>query len=169
MNVELLILDVDGVLTDGRFFLVGDREVKMFHAADGLGLRVLMDSGVKVAFLTGRDSPAVLQRGEELSVDRILQGRRDKLAGTRELAGEFHLALDRVAYMGDDLVDVSAMSAVGVAGAPADARPEARAVADFVARSAGGHGAVRDFCEHLLRSMGRWDAVLERFGIRGSP
>ena len=169
MSVDLLILDVDGVLTDGRFFLVGDTEVKAFHAGDGLGLRVLMESGVKVAFLTGRDSPSVRRRGEELGVHRVLQGRGDKLAGTLELAGEFDIALDRIAYMGDDLVDVPAMSVVGITGAPADARPEVRAAAGFVALSPGGHGAVRDFCEHLLRSMGRWDRVLERFGIRGSP
>ena len=169
MNVELLILDVDGVLTDGRFFFVGDNEVKAFHAADGLGLRTLMDNGVKVAFLTGRDSPAVRRRGEELRVDRVVQGCGDKLTGTRELAGEFGIAMSRVAYMGDDLVDVSAMLAVGIAGAPADARPEVLATAAFVAASRGGHGAVRDFCEHLLRSMGRWDKVLEGFGVPGAP
>ena len=167
MNVRLLILDVDGVLTDGRFLYVGDREVKAFHTADGLGLRLLMDSGTKVAFLTGRDSPAVDRRGEELRVDRIVQGRRDKLTGTRELADELGIAMKEIAYMGDDLVDVPAMLAVGVAGAPADARAEAREAASFVAPSRGGHGAVRDFCEHLLRSMGRWESVLKAFGIEG--
>ncbi|MHC4957165.1 MAG: KdsC family phosphatase [Planctomycetota bacterium] len=166
MSIGLLVLDVDGVLTDGTFLLVGERdEYKAFHTADGLGLRLLMDSGVKVALLTGRDSPAVKRRGEELGVHRIVQGRKDKLTGTRELADELGLELSSVAYMGDDLVDIPAMRAVGVAGAPSDARPEACDAAAFVAPSRGGHGAVRDFCEHLLQAAGHWDAVLERFGI----
>ena len=164
-NIGLLVLDVDGVLTDGRFFWDGDfMEIKAFHTADGLGLRLLMDAGVKVAFLTGRDSPFVQRRGDELGIDAVVQGCRDKLDGTRKLAETVGVALDATAYMGDDLMDIPAMRAVGVAGAPADAREEARTAAAFVAPSRGGYGAVRDFCEHLLKAMGRWDAIKEAYG-----
>ena len=164
MNVGLLVLDVDGVLTDGTFVLHGDAgEWKAFHASDGLGLRLLMDAGVKVAFLTGRDSPTVTRRGTELRVHAIVQGRRDKAEGLQELCAQFGVEAAHAAYMGDDLVDIPAMRAAGRGAAPADARPEAREAADWVAPSAGGHGAVRDLCEHILRGMGRWDAVRQRY------
>jgi len=166
VNVRLLVLDVDGVLTDGTFVFHGDHgETKAFHASDGLGLRLLMDAGVKVAFLTGRDSPSVSRRGKELGVHAVLQGRSDKLAGLAELCKRFGVELEDSAYMGDDLVDVAAMHAAGLGAAPADARCEAREVADWIAPSAGGRGAVRDLCEHLLRDMGAWDAVRQRFSV----
>ncbi len=164
MAIRLVILDVDGVLTDGRFWLHGEEgELKAFHTWDGLGLRMLMDSGVQVAFLTGRDSQGVLRRGQELGVHRVVQGRLDKLAALLELTENLDVEVAETAYMGDDLVDIPAMKAAGLGAAPADARPEARDAADWVSPSPGGYGAVRDLCEHLLRDRGLWDAVCARF------
>lgn len=164
MNIRLLVLDVDGVLTDGTFLLHGaEGEWKAFHASDGLGIRHLIDAGVQVAFLTGRDSPVVSRRGSELGVREVVQGRKDKGLALRELSDRAGVALHEIAFMGDDLVDVPAMRAAGFSAAPADARPEAREAADWVAPSAGGHGAVRDLSDHLLREMGLWDEVLARY------
>lgn len=164
MNIRALVLDVDGVLTDGTFVLpVEGDELKAFHAADGLGLRLLMDAGVRVAFLSGRRSAVVERRARELGVDRVVQGRHEKTESLREIASGFGVTLAEVAYMGDDLVDVAPMRLAGFAAAPADARPEAREAAAWVAPSAGGRGAVRDLCDHLLHGMGRWDAVRARF------
>ncbi len=163
-DIRLLILDVDGVLTDGTFVLTPDGgELKSFHACDGLGLRMLQDAGVKVALLTGRRSQAVERRAEELGLARVVQGQGDKRAGLALLLDEFGLAAGQAAYMGDDLVDLPALRCVGLAAAPADAHTEVRAVADFVADRPGGRGAVRDLCEHLLRRMGRWDEALAKF------
>jgi len=164
VTIRLLVLDVDGVLTDGTFLLPpeGD-EWKAFHATDGLGLRLLMDAGVKVAFLSGRKSSVVERRGKELGVWRVIQGKREKLEVLYELGTELGIGTDEMAFMGDDLVDVPAMRAVGFPAAPADARDEARDAASWVAPSDGGRGAVRDFCEHLLRQMGLWDQARSRF------
>ncbi|MHC4547953.1 MAG: KdsC family phosphatase [Planctomycetota bacterium] len=164
MNIRLLVLDVDGVLTDGTFYLCADgEEGKAFHAADGLGLRLLTDAGVEVALLSGRRSGAVERRAHELGIHRVVLGRRDKVAALYELGTELGVPLVEIAYMGDDLVDLPVMRLVGFAAAPADARPEAREAAAWVAPSAGGRGAVRDLCEHLLKAMGRWEEVCERF------
>ncbi len=163
-DLRLLALDVDGVLTDGTFLLHGERgEWKAFHAADGFGLRCLIDHGVKVVFVTGRSSPIVERRGEELGVHAILQGRRDKLEALEELQRELGITPEQCAYMGDDLVDLPAMLACGHSGAPADARPDVREAAQWVAPSNGGHGAVRDYCEHLLQQLGVWEGIRQRF------
>lgn len=163
-DVRLLVLDVDGVLTDGTFVLTPDGdELKMFHARDGLGLALLQNAGVDVALLTGRRSRAVERRAAELGLARVVQGQSDKLAGIDALLGEFGVEDRRLAYMGDDLTDLPALRRAGFAAAPADAPAEVRAVADFVADHPGGRGAVRDLCEHLLRRMGRWEDVLARF------
>ena len=164
MNIRLLVLDVDGVLTDGTFLLPehGD-EWKAFHATDGLGLRLLMDAGVQVALLSGRRSAVVERRARELGIDRVVQGSGDKAAAVYELGTQLGVDPVQTAYMGDDLVDIPAMRRVGFAAAPADARPEALAAATWVAARDGGRGAVRDLCEHLLREMGHWDEVAARF------
>lgn len=164
MKIRLLVLDVDGVLTDGTFLLREDGdEWKAFHATDGLGLRLLMDTGVKVALLSGRRSAVVERRARELGIDRVVQGSGDKAKAVYELGTQLGVEAVETAYMGDDLVDIPAMRRVGFAAAPADARPEALAAATWVAARGGGRGAVRDLCEHLLREMGRWDEVAARF------
>ena len=164
MTIRLLVLDVDGVLTDGTFVLHGESgESKAFHSADGLGLRLLMDAGIKVAFLTGRESDAVERRGRELGVDAVVSGRRDKREALDELCRRLGVEVAETAYMGDDLVDLPAMRAAGYAAAPADARPEALEASDYIAPCRGGRGAVRDLCEHILREAGLWEQVRARF------
>ncbi len=164
MKIRLLVLDVDGVLTDGTFWLREDGdEWKAFHATDGLGLRLLMDAGVEVALLSGRRSAIVERRARELGIRHVVQGSGDKVAAIYRLLTELGVEAVETAYMGDDLVDVPAMRLVGFAAAPADARPEALAAAAWVAARGGGRGAVRDLCEHLLREMGRWDEAAARF------
>jgi 3-deoxy-D-manno-octulosonate 8-phosphate phosphatase (KDO 8-P phosphatase) len=156
VKIRLLVLDVDGVLTDGTFWLLGaTEETKAFHSADGLGLRLLMDAGVKVAFLTGRDSRAVERRAAELGIDELIAGRKDKREALTELCGRLGVELSEVAYMGDDLVDLPAMGACGFAAAPSDARPEVIDAAQWIAPSTGGRGAVRDLSEHLLKARRR--------------
>jgi 3-deoxy-D-manno-octulosonate 8-phosphate phosphatase (KDO 8-P phosphatase) len=164
VRIRLLVLDVDGVLTDGTFWLREDGdEWKAFHATDGLGLRLLMDAGVEVALLSGRRSAVVERRARELGIGHVIQGADDKAAAIYRLGTELGVEPVEMAYMGDDLVDVPAMRLVGFAAAPADARPEALAASAWVAARGGGRGAVRDLCEHLLREMGRWDEVAARF------
>jgi len=164
VRIRLLVLDVDGVLTDGTFWLREDGdEWKAFHATDGLGLRLLMDAGVSVALLSGRRSAIVERRARELGIERVVQGSGDKVAAIYKLGTELGIEPVAMAYMGDDLVDIPAMRLVAFAAAPADARPEALAAAAWVAPRGGGRGAVRDLCEHLLRDMGRWDEVAARF------
>lgn len=164
MKIRLLVLDVDGVLTDGTFWLreEGD-EWKAFHATDGLGLRLLMDAGIEVALLSGRRSAIVERRARELKIRHVVQGSGDKVQAIYRLLTKLGVEAVETAYMGDDLVDIPAMRLVGFAAAPADARPEALAAAAWVAASGGGRGAVRDLCEHLLREMGRWDEIAGRF------
>lgn len=166
MAIRLLVLDVDGVLTDGTFVLSGEGEqgeLKAFHSRDGLGLRFLMDAGIQVAFLTGRSSAVVARRGRELGVPHVIQGRSDKVTAMDELREELGLRRDEIAYMGDDLVDVPAMRAAGLGAAPADAQPDTRAAATWVAQSNGGRGAVRELCEHILAEQGLWEKVRARF------
>jgi 3-deoxy-D-manno-octulosonate 8-phosphate phosphatase (KDO 8-P phosphatase) len=164
MSIELLVLDVDGVLTDNTFLLHGESgEWKAFCAADGFGLRKLQDEGVQVAFLSGRNSAAVERRGRELGVALVVQGKSDKRRLFPRVCGQLGVSPRAAAYMGDDLVDLPALRMAGFSAAPCNARPEVRDVVDFVSAAAGGHGAVREVCEELLRRMGRWDAIVQGY------
>jgi 3-deoxy-D-manno-octulosonate 8-phosphate phosphatase (KDO 8-P phosphatase) len=164
VTIQLLVLDVDGVLTDNTFLLHGEAgEWKAFCAADGFGLRKLQDAGVKVAFLSGRDSPVVDRRGRELGVALVVQGKPDKRAMFPKICARLGVAPEAAAYMGDDLVDLPALRMAGFSAAPSDARPEVRDAVDFVAPSPGGRGAVREVCEELLRRMGLWDGIVQGY------
>ena len=152
-RIRLVLLDVDGVLTDGRLYYGADGEaLKAFDVKDGHGIVLLRDH-VDFGVVSGRPGKASERRLEELRVKHLVFGERDKLAGYAKLA---HLGVpdDEVAYMGDDVNDVPLLRKVGLAACPADARPEAKAVAHFVARAGGGRGAVRELCDLVLRSKG---------------
>ncbi|MGL6097636.1 MAG: KdsC family phosphatase [Fimbriiglobus sp.] len=171
-RVELLLLDVDGVLTDGSVVYTDDgRELKRFHVRDGTGLKLWRAAGMRVAVVSGRASVAVDRRAAELGAAPVLQGRDDKAAALAEVLAATGLTADRVCAVGDDLIDLPVLGAVGVAVAVADACPEVRAVADYVTITPGGRGAVREVVELLLKSQGRWDALVGRFrpptGARG--
>lgn len=161
--MRLLVLDVDGTLTDGAIYMGPDGEVcKRFSAKDGLGLKLLQSAGVEIAILTGRRSRIVENRAAELGIARVVQGISEKPAALRQLAAETGVSLTETGYMGDDLNDLSAMYLCGVRACPADAVPEVREACQFVSDFPGGQGAVRQFCEAWLKSAGLWETVSPR-------
>ena len=163
-KVELLLLDVDGVLTDGGIVYADDgAELKRFHVRDGSGLKLWQLAGRRAAIVSGRNSPAVARRAAELGVAPVLQGRADKLAAFEALLAETGLRPEQVCAVGDDLPDLPVLRRCGLAVAVVDACPEVRAAADYVTAPPGGRGAVRDAIEWLLKLQGRWAAVVERF------
>lgn len=160
-RIALLVLDVDGVLTDGRLLLGDDGvEYKSFHSRDGHGIKLLMAAGVQVAVISGRRSPAVEQRMAALGVTRVHLGDDRKRPVFDRLLGDLALDASRAAYVGDDLVDLPVMRACGLAVAVADADPRVAARAHWCTANAGGRGAVREVCELLLEARGALDAAL---------
>ena len=152
-KIELLVLDVDGVLTDGRLFFGARGEtLKVFHVRDGHGIKLLALSGVTVAVVSGRRSAAVSRRMRELDVRHVVQGCTDKVAALRTLCAKLGIAPAATACLVDDTPDLPLMTAVGFAGAVADAHPVVRAAAHWVARQDGGRGAARELCDALLRA-----------------
>ena len=163
-RIRLLVLDIDGVLTDGRvIYDSGGGETKHFDVTDGHGLKLLQRAGVEVALLSGRESVVNRRRAAELGIGEVVEDAKIKLPVLEEMLRRKGLEPEEVAYMGDDLIDLPAMRAVGLALAPASARPEAKAAAHWVSRRAGGRGAVRDACELILRASGKWQEVTARY------
>jgi len=149
--IKLFAMDVDGTLTDGGVYMDGrGGEWKRFDIQDGMGIARLKASGVVIAFVSGRPSPATDQRAKDLGVDRVYNGAGDKLSVLRELAFELGLSREEIAYMGDDVNDLPAMEWAGLSIAPANALPEVKAASDWVTNSCGGHGAVREAAERIL-------------------
>jgi 3-deoxy-D-manno-octulosonate 8-phosphate phosphatase (KDO 8-P phosphatase) len=149
--IRLLVLDVDGVLTDGRLYFGPRGEaLKAFHVRDGVGLRQLQHAGLEIAVISGRRSPMVAARCRELGVRHVLQGVGDKLAALTRLCARLKLTPAACACVGDDLPDVPVMRAAALSFAVADAHRVARRAADVVTRLPGGRGAVREVCDHLL-------------------
>lgn len=157
-KIRLLIMDVDGVLTDGRvLYLPGGGEAKAFHVRDGLGTQLLIASGVRVALISGRESETVTRRAEELGIRPALQGVGDKVEAFEIILKDADASPEQTAYIGDDLPDLPILDRVGLGFAVADAAPEVRARAHVVLRAGGGQGAVREACELLLRAKGAWN------------
>ena len=157
--VRLAIFDVDGVMTDGTLYIsrLGE-EFKAFNTLDGHGLKMLQAAGVATAILSGRASEAVAWRARELAVEHVVQGAQDKVAAFERLRGELKLERAACAFMGDDLPDLGVMRLCGLAAAPGNAVEGVKAAAHYVTRSRGGGGAVREFCELVLRAQGRLEA-----------
>ena len=150
-EIRLLILDVDGVLTDGSLYFGPEGEAcKRFNVHDGAGIKAVQHAGVQVAWVSARDSIAVQSRAADLQVTHLVQGERDKGAALNRLAQHLRLAPAAVAAVGDDIADLPMLEAAGLAVAVANARPEVKAAADLVTQAAGGHGAVREVCDLLL-------------------
>ncbi len=165
--VELLLLDVDGVLTDGSI-IYGDNgvEVKKFHVRDGSGLKLWHLAGKRSAVISGRTSRTVEVRMAELGVGLVIQGAGDKRAAWQRVLAEAGVRPDQVCCIGDDVPDLPPLQACGLAVAVADACSEARAAAHYVTRMPGGRGAVREAIELILRSQGHWQRLLEPFLLR---
>lgn len=162
--VRFLILDVDGVLTDGSLFLGDDgQQYKAFNSRDGHGIRMLMDSGVQVGILTGRSSMVVEHRCRDLGIEHLVQGRRDKLNALDGLLQSAGFSLEDTAFMGDDLVDLPVMRRVGLALAVADAYPVVREHAHWTSQFPGGRGAVREACEMIMQAQGSLRTALEAY------
>jgi 3-deoxy-D-manno-octulosonate 8-phosphate phosphatase (KDO 8-P phosphatase) len=159
-RIKLLILDVDGVLTDGcLLFDDNGRETKAFHAHDGHGIRLVQRGGIEVALLTGRSSQVVAYRADDLGIQLVVQGSNDKLADYEEILSRRRLADGEVAYVGDDLVDIPVLRRVGLAVAVANATAQVRACCHMITATGGGRGAVRSVCDFLLQAQGKWDEV----------
>ena len=155
--IQILVLDVDGVLTDGRFILTEQgEEFKAFDAKDGHGLRMLMKAGIGVVILSGRTSGAVEHRAKDLGITEVYQGVRDKKPLLLKIIEQNGLSKEEVCCVGDDLPDLPLFPHAGVSIAVADAVPEVRQAATFITKSRGGHGAVREVCEVILKAKNLW-------------
>jgi 3-deoxy-D-manno-octulosonate 8-phosphate phosphatase (KDO 8-P phosphatase) len=160
--VELLVLDVDGVLTDGGLFYGPDGELfKRFDVKDGHAVMIARRMGLRVAILTARRSRIVQVRGEELGIDPISQGTKDKRAGFEALLAQVGIAAEKTAYVGDDVNDLGPLSLARLACSPADGALEARQAAHYVTRAPGGHGAVREVVALVLQAQQKWEQVIE--------
>jgi len=163
-RIRLILLDVDGVLTDGTVIMHGDgTESKAFHIRDGAAIVWAMQAGLQVGLLSARASAATTQRAAQLGMKIVVQGVVSKPAEVARIVAETGIGDEAVAYMGDDLLDIPVLQRAGLAGAPADAAEETRAAAHWVSAQGGGRGAVREFIELVLRAQDRWDAVVREF------
>jgi 3-deoxy-D-manno-octulosonate 8-phosphate phosphatase (KDO 8-P phosphatase) len=163
-KIKLLLLDVDGVMTDGRIIFDSNGvESKFFNVKDGHGIKMVQRAGIEVGIISGRKSQVVANRAAELGISRVYQGTLDKLTPYREILAESGLADEQVAFIGDDLIDIPILSRVGFAAAPADAVEGIFPYVHFQTRNRGGWGAVREVCDLLLKEQGAWDTVTTRY------
>ncbi len=163
VKIKLLLLDVDGVLTDGRI-IIDDRgvETKQFHVRDGHGIALLKRAGIEVGFLTGRTSAVVRHRAKELGISLVYQGVENKLACYEEIKRQQGLNDERIAYVGDDMIDLPVLLRVGLAFSVADGWSGLSEAVDLVTESAGGQGAVREVAELLLKAQRKWPQLTSR-------
>ena len=163
-RIKLLLLDVDGVLTDGNIvYNDTGAEIKAFNVKDGLGIKMLMGAGIEVGIVTGRASRALLHRCDNLGISLIFDQVRDKTGVLEVISKEKGVGAEHIAFVGDDLVDIPLMKRVGLSVAVADAHETVLEHADMVTSAQGGDGAVREVCEAILKAQGLWEKVLERF------
>jgi 3-deoxy-D-manno-octulosonate 8-phosphate phosphatase (KDO 8-P phosphatase) len=163
-KLKLLILDVDGVLTDGRLFFDNNGEdYKCFHARDGHGIKLLRQTGVEVAVISGRKSNSVSLRMKSLGVEHVYQGHENKIAALVETMQKTSLKPEQVAHIGDDLLDLPVMTRVGLSIAVSDANDAVKDYADWCTKTAGGQGAVREVCDFIMQSQGTFDNILNHY------
>jgi 3-deoxy-D-manno-octulosonate 8-phosphate phosphatase (KDO 8-P phosphatase) len=164
-KIELILSDVDGVMTDGGIWIADDgRQLLKFHIRDGLGIRLWRESGKLFGIVTGRDLEAVRRRAADLKIDILRQGIDQKLPVVDAIAEELGITREAICYVGDDLLDLPAIRAVGLGVAVADAAEEVRAAARYTTSMPGGQAPIREVVEVILKNTGRWEAVVERFG-----
>ena len=169
-GVKLLLMDVDGVMTDAKLYNVPGPdgkifETKAFDAQDGIALQWLSWKGIKTGLISGRVSPATEERARQCKFAYVYQGHIEKIPILEQIMADCGLTSDQVAYIGDDLTDAVVMRRVGLGIATANARPEVKAIAHYVTEHPGGHGAVRDVCELLLKAQGHWQDLLKKYEI----
>ncbi|HVY71363.1 MAG TPA: HAD hydrolase family protein [Verrucomicrobiae bacterium] len=162
-RVKLLLCDVDGILTDASIFMGGGVEYKRFHIRDGLGLRLLQKNGIKVGWVSARPSGATTQRAEDLKIDYLHQSSGRKVEAVEAILKQAGVTWAEVCYMGDDIVDLGVLRRAGVAVTVPEAIVEARELSHYVTRLPGGHGAVREVVDLILKAQGKWDALVEDF------
>ena len=164
--IQLLLLDVDGVMTDGGIIYDGNGlETKIFNVKDGHGIKMLQRAGIEVGIITGRSSAVVDVRAQELGIELVYQGALRKLESYEDVKLKTGLADSQIAYMGDDVIDVPVMRRVGFAAAPQDALVEAKRAAHYITSCNGGRGAVREVCDLILKGRGAWDEVTARYEL----
>jgi 3-deoxy-D-manno-octulosonate 8-phosphate phosphatase (KDO 8-P phosphatase) len=164
--IRMIMMDVDGVLTDGRILFSSDGvEIEAFHVRDGVGLRAAQRAGLVTALLTGRVSPAVARRAKELGISEIHQGIPDKVETYEVLLRRYGLSDEAIAYVGDDLNDLPLLARAGFSAAPGDAADEVKARVAYVTAHGGGRGAVREVIELILKAQGKWEEVIENRGV----
>lgn len=163
-NVKLLILDVDGVMTDGRIIFDSNGvESKFFNVKDGHGIKMLQRAGIEVAIISGRQSKVVAIRATELGIERVFQKATDKLAPYNKILDDTGFSDNEIAFIGDDLIDIPVLRRVGFAAAPADAAEEVIPFVHFVTKNSGGWGAVRELSDLLLKAQGKWAELTARY------
>lgn len=169
-QIRLLLMDVDGVLTDGKVYNVPDAtgnivETKGFDTQDGISLQWLSWKGVQSGVISGRISPATETRAKQCNMTYVYQGHIEKIPIIEQILKQSGITAEQVAYIGDDLTDVVVMNRVGLSVAPANARPEVKRCAMYVTEKSGGQGAVREVVELLLKAQGHWDDLLRKYEV----
>lgn len=163
-GIKLLLLDVDGILTDGRIIYDNQgNELKAFDVKDGHGLKMLQRADIQIGIITGRTSEVVTKRARELGVEILYQGALRKIEPYLEILSEQGLTDSEVAYMGDDIVDLPILRRVGFSATVADAVPDVAPLVDYVTLRSGGRGAVREVCDMILKACGRWDDLTTHY------
>lgn len=163
-KIQLIIFDVDGVLTDGGLYFTEDgAEFKRFNSLDGHGIKMLKDNGVEVAVITARDSKTVAYRMKNLGIAHFYQGQSDKVVAFSDLLQKLNLSADEVAYVGDDVIDLPVMTKVGFAIAVANAHDTVKQYANLITEKSGGHGAVREVCDFILKAQCKFDDAMKLY------
>ncbi len=163
-KIELILSDVDGVMTDGGIYILDDgRQIVKFHIRDGMGVRLWREAGKRFGIVTGRNLEAIRRRAADLWLDIVKVGIDDKLPAVDELAAEMGVTREQICYIGDDLLDLETIQAVGLGVAVADAVDDVRRAAKYTTSVAGGHGAVREVVELILQNTGRWPEAVRRY------
>lgn len=163
-KIKLVVLDVDGTLTEGTIFLDNEGiETKAFNVRDGFAIVNAIKEGIEFGIITGRKSALVEKRAEELGIKYVFQGIGNKAIKLQELLEDLKLTMEEVAYMGDDINDLSVIKLVGLSGAPKDACSEVLSKAQMITEASGGKGAVREFLEFILKSQNKWENIIKRY------
>ena len=162
-HVKIFLCDVDGILTDGSVFIGQAGEMKRFSIQDGLGLKLLQREGIKVGWISARPSRATHRRADELKVDFLSQSKSSKVAAAEKILARTHLSWADACYMGDDIVDLCLLTRAGLAVSVPNGIAEAKNAADYVTKAAGGHGAVREVVELILKTQKKWKRLVEEY------